>query len=85
MIDFLKLSIYCSTLIKYLENHVLLQWVKDENSINFFDIEVIKTKTIKQYKGIYFCFYTNRIDILFKPHYYFNDNLPNANDFRAID
>lgn len=85
MIDFLKLSIYCSTLIKYLENHVLLQWVKDENSINFFDIEVIKTKTIKQYKGIYFCFYTNRIDILFKPHYYFNDNLHNANDFRAID
>lgn len=85
MIDFLKLSIYCGSLIKYLENHVLLEWVKDENSINLFDIEVIKTKTIKQYKGIYFCFYSNRIDILFKPHYYFNDNLHNANDFRIID
>ena len=85
MIDFLKFYITDNSTIQHLENHYLLEWVKSEDKLNLFDIEVIKTKTIKQYKGIYFCFYTNRIDILFKPHYYFNDNLHNANDFRAID
>jgi hypothetical protein len=25
------------------------------------------------------------LDILFKPHYYFNDNLHNANDFKILD
>lgn len=44
----------------------------------------------KEYKGIYFCFYVKdavftKLEILFKPHYYFNDNLHNANDFKAID
>jgi len=49
---------------------------------------------VKEYKGIYFCFYTRlikdevtftKLEILFKPHYYFNNNLHNANDFKAID
>lgn len=85
MLDFLKLSIICTTLINYLENHELLEWLKSEDKINHFDKEVIKTKIIKQYKGIYFCFYPNRVDILFKPHYYFNNGLHNANDFKIVD
>lgn len=85
MLDFLKLSIFCTSLINYLENHNLLEWAKSEDRLNYFDKEVIKTKTIKQYKGILFCFYTNRVDILFKPHYCFNLNLHNANDFKIID
>ena len=49
---------------------------------------------IKEYKGIYFCFYTRlikdevtftKLEILLKPHYYFNNNLHNANNFKAID
>ena len=85
MIDYLKLSIYCTSLIQDLEQNTLLEWVKKEEKINLFDLEVIKTKTVKQYKGIYFCFYSNSLDILFKPHYYFNNNLHNANDFKTID
>jgi hypothetical protein len=85
MLDFLKLSIIDISLINYLENHNLLEWVNSEDKLNLFDKEVIKTKTVKQYKGILFCFYSNRIDILFKPHYYFNNNLHNANDFKIND
>jgi len=85
MLDFLKLSIIDISLINYLEHHNLLEWVKSEDKINLFDFEVIKTKTVKHYKGILFCFYSNRIDILFKPHYYFNNNLHNANDFKIVD
>jgi hypothetical protein len=85
MLDFLKLSILDISLINDLENHNLLEWVKSEDKINLFDVEVIKTRTVKQYQGIFFCFYSNRIDILFKPHYYFNDNLHNANDFKIVD
>jgi hypothetical protein len=85
MLDFLKLYIIDISLINYLENHILLEWIKSEDQFNYFDNEVIKTKTVKQYKGILFCFYSNRIDILFKPHYYFNNNLHNANDFKIVD
>lgn len=85
MLDFLKLSTLDISLINDLENHDLLEWVKSEDKMNLFDFEVIKTKTVKQYKGILFCFYSNRIDILFKPHYYFNNNVHNANDFKIND
>ena len=49
---------------------------------------------VKEYKGIYFCFYTRlikdevtftKVEILFKPHYYFNNNLHNANNFKVMD
>jgi hypothetical protein len=85
MLDFLKLSILDISLINFLKNHDLLEWVKSEDRFNYFDNEVIKTKTVKQHKGILFCFYSNRIDILFKPHYYFNGGLHNANDFTIND
>ena len=85
MLDFLKFSITDNGLIHYLENHILLDWVQNEDKINLFDIEVVKTKTVKQYKGILFCIYSNRIDVFFKPHYYFNGNLHNANDFKIKD
>lgn len=85
MIDFLKLETFNTTQIDYLYDHELLDWHSDTDKINIFDKEVINTKKIKQYKGIYFCFYSNKLDILFKPHYYFNNNLHNANDFKIID
>lgn len=85
MMDFLKLYITDILLIKYLENHNLLKWVKSEDRFNYFDNEVIKTKIVKHYKGILFCFYSNRVEILFKPHYYFNNGLHNANDFTIND
>ncbi|MDI5886540.1 hypothetical protein [Flavobacterium yafengii] len=85
MIDFLKLLTFDATLIDYFNSHSLLEWVSNEDRFNHFDNEVINTKTKKQYKGIYFCFYSNKLEILFKPHYYFNGNLHNANDFTVID
>lgn len=83
--DFLKFQTYNKILIEFFYSNHLLSWVSDHEKFNPFDKEVIITKTIRQYKGIYFCFYSNRLDILFKPHYYFNDNKHNANDFKIID
>jgi len=85
MVDFLKFQIYDLILIDYFRNNELLTWLSDTDKANPFDNEVITTKKIKQYKGIYFCFYSNKLDILFKPHYFFNDNLHNANDFKIKD
>ena len=50
----------------------------------------IKSTYTKSYKEILFCFFTKeevftKLEILIKPHYYFNNNLHNANDFSALD
>ena len=85
MIDFLKLETYDAIQIDCLFNHTLLHWVSDTDRLKYLDKEVITTKTIKHFKGIYFHFYSNKLEILFKPHYYFNDNVHNANDFNIKD
>ena len=85
MLDFLKLQTYDLSLIEYFNTNDLLTWLCDTDKLKHLDSEVITTKKTKQYKGIYFCFYSNRLDILFKPHYYFNNNLHNANDFKIVD
>ena len=85
MLDFLKLQTYDLSLIEYFNTNDLLTWLSDTDKLKHLDSEVITTKKTKQYKGIYFCFYSNRLDILFKPHYYFNNNLHNANDFKIVD
>lgn len=85
MLDHLKLLTFDTSLIEYFKNHHLLEWVSSEDRFNHFDNEVITTKTKKHYKGIYFCFYSNKLEILFKPHYYYNNNLHNANDFNILD
>lgn len=85
MVDFLKLETYAISQIDYFKNHTLLDWVSDTDKLNNFDKEVVISKKVKQYKGIHFCFYSNKLEILFKPHYYFNDGLHNANDFTIMD
>lgn len=85
MLDWLKLETYNIPQIDYFKNHTLLHWVSDTDRINNFDKEVITTKKVKQYNGVMFCFYSNKLEIHFKPHYYFNDGLHNANDFRIED
>lgn len=85
MVDFLKLETYAIPQIDYFKNHTLLDWVSDTDKLNNFDKEVVISKKVKQYKGILFCFYSNKLEVLFKPHYYFNDGLHNANDFKIIE
>lgn len=48
-------------------------------------METIKSKQIKQYNGLLFEFTQKELFIHFKPHYYFNDNIHNANDFGVFD
>lgn len=85
MLDFIKLSIKDIRLIQYFRNHNLLTWLSNEDKFNRYDPEVINTKEKYIYKGIVFCFYSNELKISFLPHYFFNDNLHNANDFSIVD
>jgi len=45
----------------------------------------IQNKEVRMYNGILFEFTEYCLYIHFKPHYYFNNNLHNANDFSAKD
>jgi hypothetical protein len=93
MIDHLKILSFDAELAKTLfENPLLKMFSKNEKYSNKLDQEVknIKSTYIKAYKEILFCFFTKngfltKLEILIKPHYYYNNNLHNANDFRAID
>lgn len=71
-------------LIEYFNTSPLLVWHDKKETLSHFDFEVIQSKETKTYNGILFCFHTNKLEILFRPHYYFNQNKHNANDFTAM-
>lgn len=87
MIDNLKILIIDNDLITRLYNNDVLDdysmYEKLYGNPKF--SEIIQAKHTKVYKGVYFCFYPNKLEILFKPHYYFNNNMHNANDFGVKD
>lgn len=83
--DYIKLSTKDPSTIDSFKNDPRLEWCSDEYKFNRFDPEVVNTKNKYQYKGIVFCFYPNELKISFFPHYYFNNNLHNANDFKFTD
>lgn len=98
LLDFLKiLTQNIDTIDKVFKNTLLSDvsvYQKVNKNFRKKPNEFNQAKFIKEYKGVYFCFYTRKIDnddvftkleILFKPHYYFNDNLHNANDFSVQD
>jgi len=98
LIDFLKIFTSDLNLIHKVYNNPLLSdysvYQKDNKHFDIVPNEFNQATETKQYKGIYFCFYerkntkginNTKLEILFKPHYYFNDNKHNANDFTAID
>lgn len=81
MIDFLKILVTDISLIDDFNTNELLLWHNKQERLSHFDFETIQSKETKIYKGILFCFYENKLEILFRPHYYFNNNQHNANDF----
>lgn len=93
MTDHLKILSFDAELAKTLfENPLLKMFSKGDKFSNKLDQETknIKSTYIKVYKEILFCFFIKdgfftKLEILIKPHYYYNNNLHNANDFRAID
>ncbi|MFI8377310.1 hypothetical protein [Leeuwenhoekiella sp. NPDC079379] len=84
MIDFLKIWIYDIRQIEILYTSPLLVW-SGKNEKLLPDLESIKTVVTKTYEGIIFNFDCDKLEILFKPHYYFNGNKHNANDFTIKD
>lgn len=84
-IDFIKVKIVDKSLIEKIKSNHLLVWYTKTEKLSHFDFEEVQTKETKTFKGILFCFYSNRLEILFRPHYYFNDNEHNANDFPVKD
>lgn len=94
MIDFLKILIFNRELAEVLFNNPLLKNYlfnqSFKNNLNK-EVEGINQATyIKEYKEILFCFFIKndeftKLEILIKPHYYFNGNLHNANDFTVLE
>jgi len=84
-IDLTKIQITDQTTIQKIKENSLLIWNSKSENLSHFDFEQIQTKETKIYKGILFCFYSNKLEILFRPHYYFNHNKHNANDFCVKD
>ena len=80
LIDFLKIKVEDPLIINSLFNHTLLYY-HSNTEVLLSDKETIISKEKKQYKGIVFEFAYDLLYISFKPHYYFNDNKHNANDF----
>ena len=66
MVDLLKTQTYNTSVIEYFNSHPLLLYYSNTDKLKHLDNEVITTKKVKQFKGIYFCFYPNRLDILNK-------------------
>lgn len=94
MIDYLKILTIDIQLISDLyDNPLLKDYSFYQSFTNNLDKEVheIRQATYtKVYNEIYFCFYVKaqsftKLEILFKPHYYFNNNQHNANDFNALN
>lgn len=84
MIDLTQILITEETVIQRLFCDTRLYWIGEKEYLNY-DKESIRTSIKKEYKGVIFNFHHGKLEILFKPHYYFNNNLHNANDFTVKD
>lgn len=78
MLDLLKFRITDEVLIDTVWNNDLLEYVgKSERLYS----DEIKEKQMKKYKNLYFTKHQNRLEISGSIHYFFNDELHNADDF----
>lgn len=84
MIDFIKIKVTDAKVIQHFWQHHLLYMHSNSEKL-LYDNEVIKEVQKKQYKNVIFEFTHYALYIHFKPHYYYNNNLHNANDFSVLD
>lgn len=82
MIDYIKIKITDSILINQVWNNPILEY--DGKSEKRFNDEVRELIT-RKYKNLYFVKYDNRLEIKGSIHYFFNEELHNANDFYISD
>jgi hypothetical protein len=87
-IDYLKIFVLNTEVIERLNKNPLLEWYEEKEQLSHIEEEakegLIKSKVSKIYKGIVFCFKEDSLIIYFKPHYFYNDNKHNANDFHVM-
>ena len=85
MIDFLKLQVNDNTLMEKFYLDERLTFHDRHEKLSHFDFETIYAKETRTYNGVLFCFNDRGLEILFRPHYYYNGNTHNANDFSVED
>lgn len=78
MLDLLKFRITDAALINTVWDNDLLEYVGKSERLF---IDEIKEKQTKKYKNLYFVKYQNRLEISGSIHYYYNNELHNADDF----
>ena len=82
MLDLLKFRIIDKILIDTVWNNDLLEYVGKSERLY---IDEIKEKQTKKYKNLYFIKHQNRLEISGSIHYFYNDELHNADDFYIED
>ncbi len=88
MLDFLKILILNLSYIEAIFDNPLLKNHKVVHRAEYNEFN--QASYVKEYRGIYFCFYIKegvftKLEILIKPHYYFNNGKHNSNDFSVIN
>ncbi|MGI0105662.1 hypothetical protein [Salinimicrobium sp. WS361] len=88
-LDYLKIFVKDKELIDKFNSDPALIWSDYREGLSHIKEEaqegIIKAKTSKVHRGIVFCFHDHGLVIYFKPHYFYNDNKHNANDFTVRD
>lgn len=82
--DFIKGKITDKSVIKHIWDNPKLYYHSKGDYLHY-DKETVVGKNKRQYKGLVFELTNYCLFIYFKPHYYFNSNLHNANDFNFYD
>ena len=82
MIDLSKCKIIDKILIEKVWNNNLLEYVGKSERLY---IDEIKEKEIRKYKNLIFTKFQDRLEISGSLHYFFNDDLHNADDFYIED
>ncbi|WP_422350088.1 hypothetical protein [Flagellimonas sp.] len=85
VIDFIKLVVRDMDEIARVWRNPKLIFHDFNERLNHFDFETLITKETKKWRGILFCKLQNRLEILFRPHYFYNANTHNANDFSLTE
>ncbi len=85
MVDHLKVVILDLDEVARVWSNPKLIFYSHNETLNHMDWETIRTRDKKFYKGILFCKFDHKLEVLFSPHYYRNADVHNADDFTALD
>lgn len=84
MIDFIKIYVFDKGVIDHITNLDFIHKVNYSQWVNFDTSQVFVTHRF-ELDGLLFYWDDFKLTIVIKPHYYYNNNIHNANDFTPLE